>query len=118
MPTLPVDTLVEHPDTEMPVTSGARIRWWGTSPGSIPTHLCRTLAVMTTSPGARRRHLASSPFTPDPEPIIESYAVEDLVSHDSYGLGRVTGADAGGVTVDFRTHTVRITSPFQKMDKL
>ena len=73
---------------------------------------------MTTSSGARRRHLASSPFQPDPEPIIENYAVEDLVSHDSYGLGRVTGADAGGVTVDFRTHTVRIASPFTKMAKL
>jgi hypothetical protein len=73
---------------------------------------------MTTSSGARRRHLASSPFQPDPEPIIETYAIEDLVSHDSYGLGRVTGADAGGVTVDFRTQIVRITSPFKKMSKL
>jgi hypothetical protein len=73
---------------------------------------------MTTSSGARRRHLASSPFQPDPEPIIEEFAVEDLVSHDSYGLGRVTGADAGGVTVDFSTHTVRIKSPFKKMAKL
>ncbi len=41
-----------------------------------------------------------------------------MVSHDSYGLGRVTGADAGGVTVDFSTHIVRITSPFKKMSKL
>jgi hypothetical protein len=73
---------------------------------------------MTTSPGARRRHLSSSPFQPDPEPIIEQFAVEDRVSHDSYGLGRVTGTDAGGVTVDFRTHTVRITSPFTKMARL
>ncbi len=39
----------------------------------------------------------------------------DLVSHDSHGVGRVTGADAGGVTVDFGTNTVRITSPFKKM---
>jgi hypothetical protein len=73
---------------------------------------------MTTSPGAGRRYLASSPFKPDPEPIIEQYDLEDLVSHDSYGLGRVTGADAGGVTVDFRTHTVRIPSPFKRMTKL
>ena len=73
---------------------------------------------MTTSPGARPRHLASSPFQPDPEPIIEQYAVGDVVSHDSYGLGRVTGFDAGGVTVDFGTQTVRIKSPFTKMSKL
>jgi hypothetical protein len=72
---------------------------------------------MTTSPGARR-HLSSSPFQPDPEPTIEEFAVGDLVSHDSHGVGRVTGADAGGVTVDFGTNTVRITSPFKKMSKL
>jgi hypothetical protein len=45
------------------------------------------------------------------DPIIEQYAIEDLVSHDSYGLGRVVGTDAGGVTVDPRTHALRITSP-------
>jgi hypothetical protein len=80
-------------------------------------HRGRTLAVMTTS-GIKRRHLASSPFQPDPEPIIERFAVEDLVSHDSYGVGRVVGADAGGVAVDFGTRTIRIKSPFQLMTKL
>ena len=64
---------------------------------------------------ARRRHLASSPFQPDPEPIIEQFECGDLVNHDSYGLGRVIGADADAVTVDFRTRKVRITSPFHKM---
>ena len=73
---------------------------------------------MSTSPGARRRHLASSPFPPEPEPVIERFAVEDRVSHDSYGLGRVTAIDASGVTVDFRTHTARIVSPFAKLSKL
>jgi len=72
---------------------------------------------MTPSP-ARRRHLASSPFQPDPEPEIEQFACGDLVSHDSYGMGRVVGAEAEAVTVDFRTKTVRITSPFSKMAKL
>jgi len=73
--------------------------------------------VMTPSPGARR-HLASSPFQPDPEPTIEDYVLDDLVSHDSYGVGRVVAVDAGAVTVDFRNQTVRITSPFRKMSKL
>jgi hypothetical protein len=73
---------------------------------------------MTTSPGPQRRRLASGPFQPDPEPTIEQYAVDDRVSHDSYGLGRVTTIDSLGVTVDFRTHTVRITTPFTKMAKL
>jgi hypothetical protein len=65
-----------------------------------------------------RRHLASSPFQPDPEPTIEQYALNDLVSHDSYGMGRVIQVEAVAVTVDFRSQTVRIVSPFHKMAKL
>jgi transcription-repair coupling factor (superfamily II helicase) len=69
---------------------------------------------MTASP-ARRRNLASSPFQPDPEPAIAQVEVGDLVNHDSYGVGRVIGVETGAVTVDFRTQTVRITSPFRKL---
>lgn len=72
---------------------------------------------MTPSP-ARRRHLASSPFQPDPEPVIEHFQCGDLVSHDSYGMGRVVGAEALAVTVDFGSQTVRVTSPFHKMSHL
>ncbi len=71
-----------------------------------------------TPPPAKRRHLASSPFKPDPEPTIETYAVDDLVSHDSYGVGRVVGAEASAVTVDFGSRVVRITSPFHKLELL
>ena len=71
-----------------------------------------------TPPAGARRHLASSPFQPDPEPTIEQYAVDDLVSHDSYGMGRVIQLEAAAVTVDFRSQTVRIKSPFHKMSKL
>ena len=43
---------------------------------------------------APRRHLSSSPFkVPDPEPPAERFAVDDLVTHDKYGLGPVTGVD-------------------------
>jgi hypothetical protein len=74
---------------------------------------------MKSPDGARpRRHLASSPFRPTPEPIIEQYAVDDAVSHDSYGMGRVVRKDVAGVTVDFGTQTVRIASPFHKMTHL
>lgn len=69
---------------------------------------------MTTS-SARRRHLATSPFQPDPEPVIEQFECGDLVSHDSYGVGRVIGTEPDAVTVDFSAQTVRITSPFRKM---
>lgn len=65
-----------------------------------------------------RRHLASSPFQPDPEPTIEQYALNDRVSHDSYGMGRVIGLEEAAVTVDFRTQTVRIPSPYPTMAKL
>jgi hypothetical protein len=75
------------------------------------------LEEMTPSTGPRR-HLATSPFRPDPEPIIETYAVDDLVSHDSYGMGRVIQVEAAAVTVDFTSQTVRITSPFHKMSRL
>ena len=72
---------------------------------------------MTSSYGPRR-HLASSPFKPDPEPTIEQFELNDLVSHDAYGVGRVVGVEAEAVTVDFRNRTVRIPSPFTKMSRL
>ena len=83
-----------------------------------PTQRGGILGVMTTGPRARQRHLASSPFQPKVEPAIEQYAFDDLVAHDSFGLGRVISAEANAVTVDFRTQTVRIASPFHKLAKL
>ncbi len=71
-----------------------------------------------TPPPARRRHLASSPFQPDPEPVIEQFEAGDLVNHDSYGMGRVVAVEAAAVAVDFGSQTLRITSPFHKMSKL
>jgi len=65
-----------------------------------------------------RRHLATSPFAPPPEPTIERYALNDLVSHDAHGLGRVIHVDAAAVTVDFGAQTVRVPSPFHKMARL
>ena len=83
-----------------------------TSPGS------RRILVVMTSSRAPRRYLAGSPFQPDPEPAIEQFECGDLVSHDAYGMGRVVGREAEAVTVDFRTQTVRVMSPFHKMAKL
>jgi hypothetical protein len=71
-----------------------------------------------TTPAGRRRHLANSPFRPDPEPTIEQYELNDLVSHDSYGMGRVIQVEAAAVTVDFRSRTVRIPSPYHRMGRL
>jgi len=74
--------------------------------------------MMTTRSGAGRRYLAASPFKPQPESPIEQYAVDDRVSHDTYGLGRVIGTHEGAVTVDFGAQQVRVTSPYSKMEKL
>lgn len=72
---------------------------------------------MTNRP-ARRRHLASSPFQPEPDPVIETFGLGDLVTHDSHGLGRVIGVEPDAVTVDFGAQTVRVTSPYRKMTLL
>jgi hypothetical protein len=73
---------------------------------------------MTTRPVPSRRHLATSPFKPEPEPVIETFEVENRVSHDSYGVGRVISTEASAVTVDFGSKTVRIVSPYTKLEKL
>jgi hypothetical protein len=65
-----------------------------------------------------RRHLASSPFQPDPEEVVEVYSVDDRVIHDRYGLGRVVSVEAAAVTVDFGDQSVRLVSPFAKLEKL
>lgn len=78
----------------------------------------RILEPMTRRIPAKRRHLASSPFRSQSEPVIEQFALGDRVSHDTYGVGRVMGWETDAVTVDFGTHTVRVASPFRKMEKL
>jgi endonuclease YncB( thermonuclease family) len=70
---------------------------------------------------AVRRHLATSPFNKPsaPEPPPEQYAVQDQVTHDRYGLGRVvTVVDGTSVTIDFGSRLVRIQTPCAKMSKL
>ncbi len=91
-------------------------------PGVLPRGLCaaarRAYWGVTTSSGNPRPRHASSPFQPQRASVIEGYVVDDRVSHDSYGLGRIVGVDAGGATVDFMGKTVWITTPFRKMTKL
>lgn len=66
----------------------------------------------------QRRPLAGSPFNLRPVEAIERFAVQDRVTHDKYGLGRVVMAEEAAVTVDFGSHQVRIVSPFHKLTKL
>ena len=67
-----------------------------------------------------RRHLPSSPFKPPPEdPPVEQYELDDLVTHDKYGLGRVILVEGhDSVVVDFTTKKVRFATPFARMTKL
>ena len=71
-----------------------------------------------TPPPPRRRHLPNSPFAPDPEPVIEEFAVGDRVTHDLYGLGKITNVEESAVTVDFAGKPVRVLSPFTKLTGL
>ena len=75
---------------------------------------------MNPSRAVHRRYLPSSPFNnrPPPRPI-EQYAVDDQVTHDRYGLGKVIGVEEDvAVIVDFGGQQARITSPFTKLTKL
>lgn len=79
----------------------------------------RNALVMTSSSG-KRRHLSSSPFKPPPEdPPVERFELNDLVTHDKYGLGRVILVEGDtAVVVDFAPKKVRITAPFARMIRL
>jgi hypothetical protein len=69
---------------------------------------------------APRRHLPGSPFNapPQAEPV-ETFAVDDQVIHDKYGLGVVLGVEEDiAVLVDFRPRRMRIPAPYTKMTKL
>lgn len=68
---------------------------------------------------SNRRYLPSSPFKPPPEEApAEQYELDDLVTHDKYGLGRVILVESGAVVVDFTPKKMRITAPFARMTKL
>jgi hypothetical protein len=73
--------------------------------------------MVNRSSAAKRRYLPSSPFKPPPEPPpVEQYALDDLVTHDKYGLGRVIIVEGDtSVVVDFTPRRVRIMTPFARM---
>ena len=79
-----------------------------------------TRMMVNSASAGKRRYLPSSPFKPPPEPPpVEQYELDDLVTHDKYGLGRVILVEDGtAVVVDFAPQKVRIMAPFTKMTKL
>jgi predicted 2-oxoglutarate/Fe(II)-dependent dioxygenase YbiX len=76
--------------------------------------------MVNNASAGNRRHLPSSPFKPPPEPPpVEQYALDDLVTHDKYGLGRVILVEGDtAVVVAFAPTKVRIVAPFARMSKL
>jgi hypothetical protein len=73
---------------------------------------------MNNSSGSRPKHLRSSPFAAAPEAVVKVFEVDDRVSHDLHGLGKVLSVDSHAVTVDFGSQTLRITPPFAKLHHL
>ena len=98
------------------------MRWQKTTqrhvPPSKPTG--RILKVMKATPAATRRFLPTSPFKPPPPaPPAEQFAVQDQVTHDKYGLGRVMSIEDDTILViDFGTQKLRIATPCAKLTKL
>jgi hypothetical protein len=74
-----------------------------------------------TKSAAGPRPLPTSPFKPRREAAPKHFAVGDRDTHDTYGLGRVTGVEGDGhvaVHVDFGSRQERISHPYAAMFKL
>jgi hypothetical protein len=68
-----------------------------------------------------RRYLPGSPFNNIPVPVrhVERYVLNDLVTHDRFGLGTVINVEEDiAVLVDFGNKRERITVPYSKLTKL
>ena len=61
---------------------------------------------MTPDRAVSRRQLPGSPFNVPVSVVpVDTYDVADLVTHDKYGLGSVTGVEEGvAVLVNFGSH--------------
>jgi hypothetical protein len=68
---------------------------------------------------ATRRHLPTSPFAAPVAPTVGQFAMQDQVTHDKYGLGRVIGVeDDTALVIDFGSRQVRILTPFAELTRL
>ena len=79
----------------------------------------RILEGMNTARAASRRYFPTSPFGPPSVAPPEQFAVQDQVTHDTYGLGRVIGVEVDtALVVDFGSCRVRVMTPCAKLTKL
>ena len=80
--------------------------------------LGRILVLMKPARAVTRRHLSTSPFNTPPSRPVKTFALQDLVTHDRYGLGRVISVEETAVLVDFRTAQEWISMPYARMTRL
>ena len=80
----------------------------------------RILEEVKPARAASRRYLPTSPFgPPSAAPPAEQFAVQDQVTHDTYGLGQVIGVEVdSALVVNFGSRRVRIMTPCSKLTKL
>lgn len=72
-----------------------------------------------TKSAVARRHLPTSPFKAPAAPPDKHFATGERVTHDTYGLGRVTAVEEGiAVLVDFGSRQERIPAPYTKLSVL
>jgi hypothetical protein len=76
--------------------------------------------MMKPSRAATRRFLPTSPFNAPPAALpADRFAVQDQVTHDKYGLGRVIGVeDDTALVIDFGSGPERIVTPCAKLTRL
>ena len=79
----------------------------------------RILILMKPAHAGTRRHLSTSPFnTPPSTTPVKTFALQDLVTHDRYGLGRVIRVEETAVLVDFHPVQEWISLPYARMTRL
>jgi hypothetical protein len=76
---------------------------------------------MTSRSAVRPSVFPASPFNvaPPPPPPVAPLAIDDRLTHDRHGLGRVIGFESDGmVLVDFGSQVRRVAYPNAKVTKL
>jgi hypothetical protein len=82
--------------------------------------MAHTGTLMDSYRATTRRHLSTSPFKPRVPDPIKVFEVDQRVSHDKEGLGRISSVDGGhAVVVDFGAgKLMRVLAPFPKLHAL
>jgi hypothetical protein len=76
--------------------------------------------MMKHSRATARPLLPTSPFgAPPVTPPAEQFAVQDQVTHEKYGLGRVISIeDDTSMIIEFGSRRVQVTTPCAKLTRL